>query len=434
MSDKKQSSKLSLPLSERLFAEAQLHIPGGVNSPVRAFKSVGGTPPFIVRAKGSRLYDADGNEFIDYVGSWGPAILGHTDSHVLTALHEAMKNGLSFGAPTTREIELARVVKKHVPSVELIRFVNSGTEATMSAIRVARGFTGRDKIIKFDGHYHGHADFLLVKAGSGAATCGTPDSAGVPASFAEHTLTAPFNNLDAVAKIFDTHRDQIACVIVEPIMGNMGCIPPQNGFLQGLRDLCDRHKAVLIFDEVMTGFRVGQGGAQGLYGIRPDLSCFGKIIGGGLPVGAYGGRRDIMECVAPVGKVYQAGTLSGNPLAMAVGLKTLELLERLHTYETLENLGRQLEEGFCEAARHHHIPLQFNRVGSLFSFFFSEKPVTDAFSARQAKRELFNKIFHHMLANGVYLAPSAFEAGFISLAHTAEDIAHTIKSFSEALS
>lgn len=432
MSDKKQSSKLSLPLSERLFAEAQLHIPGGVNSPVRAFKAVGGTPPFIVRAKGSRLHDADGREYIDYVGSWGPAILGHADSHVLAALHGAMKNGLSFGAPTTGEIELARAVKKHVPSVELIRFVNSGTEATMSAIRVARGFTDRDKIIKFDGHYHGHADFLLVKAGSGAATCGSPDSAGVPASFAEHTLTAPFNNLDVVSKIFDVHRNQIACVIVEPIMGNMGCILPQNGFLKGLRDLCDTHKAVLIFDEVMTGFRVGMGGAQGLYGLRPDLSTFGKIIGGGLPVGAYGGRRDIMGCVAPLGKVYQAGTLSGNPLAMAVGLKTLELLARPNIYETLENLGQQLEEGLRQAASEHNIPVQINRVGSMFSFFFSEKPVTDAESARLANRKLFNRVFHHMLANGVYLAPSAFEAGFISLAHTPEDIKNTVQIFSQA--
>lgn len=428
MSEKKQSSKLS----GQLFQEAQNHIPGGVNSPVRAFHAVGGTPPFIVRAKAARIYDADGNEYIDYVGSWGPAILGHADNHILSALHEAMKNGLSFGAPTTKEIELARAIKKHVPSVELIRFVNSGTEATMSAIRVARGFTGCDKIIKFDGHYHGHADFLLVKAGSGAATCGSPDSAGVPTSFAEHTLTAPFNNLETAAKIFDAHRDQIACVIVEPIMGNMGCILPQNGFLKGLRKLCNEHRAVLIFDEVMTGFRVGLNCAQGLYNIKPDLTTFGKIIGGGLPVGAYGGRKDIMECVAPLGKVYQAGTLSGNPLAMAVGLKTLELLARPNTYDTLENLGQELEDGLRQAASEHNIPVQINRVGSMFSFFFSEKPVTDAESARLANRKLFNRVFHHMLANGVYLAPSAFEAGFISLAHTPEDIKKTVQIFSQA--
>lgn len=421
-------------LSEKLFQEAQKHIPGGVNSPVRAFKSVGGTPPFIVRAKGCHVYDADGNTYIDYVGSWGPAILGHAEPHVLTALFESMKCGLSYGAPTPSEIELARVVKSHVPSVELIRFVSSGTEATMAAIRVARGFTGRDKILKFDGHYHGHADFLLVKAGSGAATCGAPDSAGVPASFAEHTLTAPFNNLDAVERIFVAHKNQIACVILEPIMGNMGCILPQDGFLAGLRALCDQHKIILIFDEVMTGFRVGLNCAQGLYGIKPDLTTFGKIIGGGLPVGAYGGRKDIMECVAPLGAVYQAGTLSGNPLAMAVGLKTLELLARAGVYDALEKLGQQLEDGLRDAAAQNKTPLQVNRVGSMFSFFFSDKPVVDADCARGANRELFNKVFHHMLQNGVYLAPSAFEAGFISLAHSPDDIDRTVQIFKDALS
>lgn len=425
--------EMRFDLSQKLFAEAQKHIPGGVNSPVRAYRSVGGTPPFIVRAKGSRIFDADGNSYIDYVGSWGPAILGHAEPNVLTALHEAMKCGLSYGAPTPAEIELARAVKKHVPSVELIRFVNSGTEATMSAIRVARGFTGRDKIVKFDGHYHGHADFLLVKAGSGAATSGSPDSAGVPASFAEHTITVPFNNLDAVEQVFIKYKNQIACVILEPIMGNMGCILPQDGFLQGLRDVCDRHKAVLIFDEVMTGFRVGLSGAQGLCGIKPDLTTFGKIIGGGLPVGAYGGKKEIMGCVAPLGKVYQAGTLSGNPLAMAVGIKTLELLSRANIYETLEKLGQQLEDGLREAAHSQKIPLQVNRVGSMFSFFFSKNPVIDAETARQANQEMFKKVFHHMLMGGVYFAPSAFEAGFISLAHSSQDIQNTAQLFSDAL-
>lgn len=419
-------------LCEKLFAEAARHIPGGVNSPVRAFKSVGGTPPFIVRAKGAYVYDADGNAYIDYVGSWGPAILGHAEPQTLNALNEAMKSGLSFGAPTSKEIELAKKVKALVPALDLVRFVSSGTEATMSAIRVARGFTKKDKIIKFDGCYHGHADYLLVKAGSGAATCGIPDSAGVPASFAEHTLVARYNDLDSVAALLHEHKD-VAALILEPVIGNMGCIPPEPGFLEGLRELCTKHGVVFIFDEVMTGFRVALGGAQELYKITPDLSCFGKIIGGGLPVGAYGGRKDIMDCVAPVGSVYQAGTLSGNPLAMTVGLKTLELLTQKNVYADLEAKGAFLAAGLRKAAATAGIPMQVNRVGSMFSFFFTDKPVTDADSARAADRECFNKVFHHLLNNGIYLAPSAFEAGFISTAHTYDDLERTVAVFAAGL-
>lgn len=419
-------------LSEKLFTEAKHHIPGGVNSPVRAFKSVGGTPPFIVRAKGAYVYDADDNAYIDYVGSWGPAILGHAEPNTLNALNEAMKLGLSFGAPTSKEIELAKKVKTIVPSLDLVRFVSSGTEATMSAIRVARGFTKKNKIIKFDGCYHGHADYLLVKAGSGAATCGVPDSAGVPASFAEHTLVARYNDLGSVEELLHKHND-VAALIVEPVIGNMGCIPPEPGFLEGLRELCTKHGVVFIFDEVMTGFRVALGGAQERYKITPDLSCFGKIIGGGLPVGAYGGRKDIMECVAPIGGVYQAGTLSGNPLAMTVGLKTLELLTKQNVYVDLEAKGAFLEAGLRKAAADAGIPLQVNRVGSMFSFFFTDKPVTDADSARAANRERFNKVFHYFLDNGIYMAPSAFEAGFISTTHTYEDLERTVTVFAKGI-
>lgn len=427
MCPKKQSS---FETSEKLFHEAKKHLVGGVNSPVRAYQSVGGTPPFIVRAKGAFVTDADGNTYLDYVGSWGPAILGHAEPRILNSLNQAMKNGLSFGAPTPKEIDLARKVKDAFPSVELLRFVNSGTEATMSAIRVARGFTGRDKIIKFNGCYHGHADTLLVKAGSGAATCGTPDSAGVPQSFAEHTLIAEFNDWDSVQKLFENFKNRIAAVIVEPVVGNMGCIPPQNGFLKWLRQICEEHSAVLIFDEVMTGFRVAYGGAQSLYDVKPDLTCFGKIIGGGLPVGAYGGKKEIMACVAPLGPVYQAGTLSGNPLAMAVGCETLDQLSKKGVYEKLENLGFELQNGFCEVARQKNIPLQFNRVGSLFSFFFSDTPVTNAQTAQKADKEKFKKVFHHFLQNGIYFAPSPFEAGFLSLAHAPEDITKTVENFS----
>jgi glutamate-1-semialdehyde 2,1-aminomutase len=411
--------------SQKLFLEAQKHIPGGVDSPVRAFKSVGGTPPFIVRAKGAYIYDADDNTYIDYVGSWGPAILGHAAPEILNELNQVMKAGLSFGAPTPKEIELAQKVKAAYPSVDKIRFVSSGTEATMSAIRVARGFTGKDKIIKFDGCYHGHADTLLVKAGSGAETCGVPDSLGVPASFTQHTVVADFNDADSVEKLASKNTD-IAAIIVEPVIGNMGCIPPQKSFLTRLRDICDAHKIVLIFDEVMTGFRVAFGGAQEIYGVKPDMTCFGKIIGGGLPVGAYGGRQDIMDCVAPLGGVYQAGTLSGNPLAMAVGCKTLDLLKDPKKYEQLEKMGTILEMGLRGAAQQNKTPLQINRVGSMFSFFFTDKPIIDGKSARAVNKENFIKVFHHALENGIYLAPSAFEAGFISLSHTEDDIHKTV--------
>lgn len=418
--------------SEKLFEKAQTHLPGGVDSPVRAFKSVEGTPRFIVRAKGQYIYDADGNCLLDYVGTWGPAILGHANPHVLTALHEAMKNGLSFGAPTPKEIELAELVKERVPSVELIRFVNSGTEATMSAVRVARGFTGKDKIIKFDGNYHGHADYLLTKAGSGAATCGVPDSAGVPASFTEHTVIAEYNNLESVETVLKEHKDQMAAIIVEPIMGNMGCITPQDGFLQGLRKLCDEHKVVLIFDEVMTGFRVHKNCAQGLYGVVPDLTCFGKIIGGGLPVGAYGGKKEIMEMVAPLGPVYQAGTLSGNPLAMAVGCKTLELLTD-DAYNKLDQNTKALTTGMAEIAKRHNIALQVTQVGSMFGFFFSDQPVKNAEEARQIDTQKFKQLFHYFLDNNINLAPSPFEAGFMSLTHSQEDIQKTLEIFEEFL-
>lgn len=421
-------------LSLKLYQEALKHLVGGVNSPVRAFKSVGGTPLFITRAKGSKIWDADGNEFIDYVGSWGPIILGHAAPQVLTSIYESMKDGTSFGAPTAKEILLAELVKEAFPSIELVRFVNSGTEATMSAIRVARGFTKKSKIIKFDGCYHGHADYLLVKAGSGAATLGVPNSEGVPSEFASQTLVANFNDLNSVKKLFDENKGEVACVIVEPIIGNMGCIPPAEGFLQGLRDLTKKENALLIFDEVMTGFRVAFGGAQEIYKIQPDLTCLGKIIGGGLPVGAYGGKKEIMEKLAPLGSVYQAGTLSGNPLAMAAGIATLTSLKEKGVYDQLEQKGSFLEQGLRGIALRLGEPLQVNRVGSMFSFFFSHNPVTDAVSARKAKAELFQKLFHHLLEEGVYVAPSPFEAGFISLAHTQEDLDNTLKSFEKALS
>lgn len=419
-------------LSKKLFHEASQHLVGGVNSPVRAFKAVGGEPLFITRAKGSRLWDADGAEYIDYVGSWGPAILGHADPDVLRAIHETMKNGTSFGAPTTHEIEMARLVKQAYPSIDLVRFVNSGTEATMGAIRLARGFTGKSKIIKFAGCYHGHADYLLVKAGSGAATLG-PDSAGVPGEFAAHTLVAKFNNLESVQKLINQNKNAIACVIVEPIMGNMGCIPPHEDFLTGLRNFTQKENIVLIFDEVMTGFRVAFGGAQELFGVQPDLTCLGKIIGGGLPVGAFGGRRDIMECLAPLGPVYQAGTLSGNPLAMAAGLATLKKLADKKVYAQLESKADYLAAGIKEIARQRGMAIQLNRVGSMFSIFFSAVPVVDADSASRANKESFAKFFHSMLKAGIYLAPSPFEAGFISLAHATADLDQTLQAFDKAI-
>ena len=416
-------------ISKKLFAEASQHIPGGVNSPVRAYGSVGGTPPFIVRANGAYLYDSDGNPYIDYVGTWGPAILGHTHPEIIKELYETMKNGLSFGAPTPKEIEIAKQVKSLVPSIEKIRFVNSGTEATMSAIRVARGFTKRDKIIKFDGCYHGHADYLLVQAGSGAQTFGKPNSAGVPESFTEHTLSAEFNNIESVKTIFKNFKDQIACVILEPIFGNMGCIPAKPEFLFELQKICKQNDTVLIFDEVMTGFRVSKSGAQGLYDIQPDMTCFGKIIGGGLPVGAYGGKAEIMNCVAPLGDVYQAGTLSGNPLAMSVGSKTLQLLGKAGVYETLNQKGEFLANGIQQAAKDANVDLQVHQVGSMFSFFFSKTEVKNANDARNCDAKKFVTLFHHMLENGINMAPSAFEAGFISLAHSQDLLEQTLDVF-----
>jgi glutamate-1-semialdehyde 2,1-aminomutase len=419
--------------SRKLFEEAKKHIPGGVNSPVRAFRSVGGEPLFIKKAKGSKIYDADGKAYIDYVLSWGPMILGHAHPRVSAALKKAISDGTSFGAPTELEITLARMVKKALPSIELVRMASSGTEATMSAIRVARGHTGRDKIIKFDGGYHGHGDCLLVKAGSGVATFGLPDSPGVPADLAKYTLTVPYNDLAAVKDLAAREGERIACIIVEPVAGNMGCVPPEPGFLQGLRDLCDQYGIVLILDEVMTGFRVAYGGAQQLYKIKPDLTCLGKVIGGGLPVGAFGGRREIMEKVAPVGPIYQAGTLSGNPLAMTAGIETLKLLAKPGVYKSLEKSSAELEKGLREAAREAGVAMTFNRVGSMFTGFFTEKKVSDFASAKSSDTARFGKYFLSMLKNGVNLAPSQFEAAFMSLAHTKADIAKTVEAARKSL-
>ncbi|MFQ5580195.1 MAG: glutamate-1-semialdehyde 2,1-aminomutase [Nitrospiria bacterium] len=414
--------------SEALFEEAQKHIPGGVNSPVRAFKSVGGNPLFIKRAKGSKVVDADGNRFIDYVLSWGPMIVGHAHPKVVEAVQKAAALGTSFGAPTKLEVTLAKRVQKNFPLMESVRFVNSGTEATMSAIRLARGFTGRNKIVKFEGCYHGHADSLLVKAGSGATTLGIPDSPGVPPDLARDTITVPFNNLNALRKTFEDIGNEIACLIVEPVPGNMGTIIPDNGFLPGLRELTRPYGIVLIFDEVMSGFRVAPGGAQERYGIRPDLTCLGKIIGGGLPVGAYGGKREIMDRIAPLGPVYQAGTLSGNPLAMAAGIATLRLLQEPGVYEKLETRSALLEEGIAGAARKAKIPLQINRVGSQMTFFFADKKVKDYKGALMADRDRFGKFFLGLLKEGIYLAPSPFEALFLSIAHSPSDIDKTISA------
>jgi glutamate-1-semialdehyde 2,1-aminomutase len=406
--------------SEELFARAVERIPGGVNSPVRAFRSVGGKPLFIARGDGAHIWDADGREYIDYVGSWGPLLFGHRPPEVLAALEEVLKIGTSFGAPTEREVELAELICRLVPSVEKVRLVNSGTEATMAAIRVARGFTGRDRIIKFDGCYHGHGDSLLVKAGSGVATLGLPDSPGVPAALAELTTVLPFNDADALEKEFQARGGDTACVIVEPIVGNMGCVPPRPGYLQAMREITARHGAVLIFDEVMTGFRVAAGGAQQLYGIRPDLTTMGKVIGGGLPVGAYGGRADIMNKVAPAGPIYQAGTLSGNPLAVAAGLAMLRRIERENPYHSLDALGARLERGLNSPST------RVNRVGSMFTVFFTNREVVDFDSAKTCDIPRFNAHFHSMLQQGIYLAPSQFEAAFISAAHTEADIDKTV--------
>lgn len=419
--------------SETLFEQARKLIPGGVNSPVRAFKSVGGSPIFIERAEGSRIYDVDGNAYIDYVGSWGPMIVGHAHPRVIEALSRALVKGTSFGAPTELENELAQIVIDAVPSIEMVRMVNSGTEATMSAIRVARGFTGKDKIIKFEGCYHGHADGLLVKAGSGAATFGVPTSPGVPKDYARNTLTAPFNNLNAVREIIEKEGDQIACIIVEPLPGNMGVIPPRKGFLEGLRKITQEHGIVLIFDEVMSGFRVAYGGAQERYGVRPDMTTLGKVIGGGLPVGAYGGRREIMEQVSPSGPIYQAGTLSGNPLAMTAGIETLKILSEPGTYEKLEQSTDALCTGIRTAFGKAGIPACHTRVGAMFCTFFTGDKVSDYASASRSDTKRFGKYFHNMLKNGVNLAPSQFEAAFMSLAHTEEDIGKTIEACEESL-
>ena len=405
--------------SAALFERAQRSIPGGVNSPVRAFRAVGGDPFFVAQARGSRITDVDGATYIDYVGSWGPLLLGHRHPAILAALEEAMACGTSFGAPTEREIELAEMIREAVPSIEMVRLVSSGTEATMSAIRLARGFTGRDLTVKFEGCYHGHADSLLVKAGSGVATLGLPDAAGVPAAFAGTTIALPFNSVDAVEAAFRAHADRIASVIVEPVAGNMGCVPPAAGFLEALREITERHGTLLIFDEVMTGFRVSYGGAQRLYGIRPDLTTLGKVIGGGLPVGAYGGRAGIMAKVAPLGPVYQAGTLSGNPLAVAAGLAMLHHL-RAHPgiYEQLESRTARLAASVPPG-------VTVNRVGSMFTLFFTGGPVTAWESAKRSDTKRFGEFFHWMLERGIYLAPSQFEAAFVSAAHSDEDINRT---------
>ena len=412
--------------NEQLFERSLKLIPGGVNSPVRAFRSVGGTPVFIKRGHGAHVWDEDDKQYIDYVGSWGPMILGHAHSAVIAAVKQAADNSLSFGAPTARELEMAELLIRLVPSMEQVRLVSSGTEATMSAIRLARGFTGRSKILKFEGCYHGHADALLVKAGSGALTFGQPSSAGVPPDVAAHTLTLAYNDSQAVEDLFAKIGDEIACIIVEPVAGNMNLIAPQPGFLETLRAVCSRHGAVLIFDEVMTGFRVALGGAQALYGIRPDLTTLGKVIGGGLPVGAFGGRADIMACLAPVGAVYQAGTLSGNPVAVAAGLATLQLVEAPGFYERLSASTRQFVEGLCAVAREQGVVFSAQSVGGMFGLYFSERVPTSYAEVMQCDKEAFNRFFHAMLDAGIYLAPSAFEAGFVSAAHGDAEIARTL--------
>ena len=424
---------MKLSHSNRLFDRARQSVPGGVNSPARAFKAVGMKPLFIERAKGSKVYDADGNEFIDYVGSWGPMILGHANEIVVEALAKAARDGVSYGAPTELEIVMAELVKEFFPSMDLVRMVNSGTEAAMSAIRLARAHKGRDKIVKFIGCYHGHADYLLVKAGSAAATLGVPDSPGVPADFGKHTLLAGYNRLDEVRELFDAYPEEIAAVVVEPIAGNMGFVLPRPGFLQGLRELCDRYGALLLFDEVMTGFRVARGGAQELFGVVPDLSCLGKVIGGGLPVGCYGGRRELMEKVAPLGKVYQAGTLSGNPLAMIAGIETLKVLRDPEVYRDLSEKTSLLIQGWKDVARKRSVPFQADFACSMFGFFFSENEVRDFDSSAASDIPFFVEFFKRMLAQGVYLAPSSFEAGFMSACHEEDEIERTIRAFDVAV-
>ena len=418
--------------SENLFEQAQKVLPGGVNSPVRAFKAVGGTPLFISRAEGPYLFDVDGNRYVDYVCSWGPMILGHADPQVMKVVQNAIKNSTSYGAPTEVEVELANIVVEAVPSIEMVRFVNSGTEATMSALRLARAYTKRDKIIKFEGCYHGHADMLLVQAGSGVTTLGLPDSPGVPRSAVKDTLLAQYNNLDSVKQLFETYLDEIAAVIVEPVAGNMGVVPPQSGFLEGLREITKAHNSLLVFDEIITGFRVAYGGAQSLFDVLPDLTCLGKIIGGGFPVGAYGGRKEIMELVAPSGHVYQAGTLSGNPVAMTAGLEILKVLKKTETYNRLDSLANQLASGIKEAAESTGVPVFQARVGSMLSLFFAGQEVLDLKSAKTSDAERYRRFFHSMLTLGYYFAPSQFEAVFVSLAHDEQIIANSISAISEA--
>jgi glutamate-1-semialdehyde 2,1-aminomutase len=418
--------------SEELFAKAIELIPGGVNSPVRAFRGVGGTPRFIKTARGATITDVDGRTYIDYVGSWGPMILGHADEEVVAALQAVAAGGTSFGAPTELEVNLAQEVIDAVPSIEMVRMVSSGTEATMSAIRLARGVTGRTRLVKFEGCYHGHGDSLLVKAGSGVATLGLPDSPGVPAALAENTLTVPFNDIAALERVFAEHTD-IAAVIIEPVVGNMGCVPPQPGYLEAIRKLTQANGTLLIFDEVMTGFRLARGGAQELYGIAPDITTLGKIIGGGLPVGAYGGSRELMNYIAPAGPIYQAGTLSGNPLSMTAGLVTLRRLRDKSVYERLENASRKLCEGLAAAASEAGIKTVINRVGSMWTSFFTDGAVSNWETANRSSREQYGKFFHAMLEEGVYLAPSQFEAAFVSLAHTDDVIDQTISAATRAL-
>lgn len=414
--------------SEELFEDAQKYIPGGVNSPVRAFKSVGHDPVYIERANGSKIYDADGNEYIDYVGSWGPMILGHQYPPVVEALKSYLDKGTSYGAPTELETAMAKMIIDAFPAMDMVRMVNSGTEATMSALRVARGYTGRNKIIKFEGCYHGHADSLLIKAGSGALTLGVPTSPGVPANIASNTITAPFNDIDTLKKIFEAEGEDIAAVIVEPVAGNMGVVPPVPGFLEGIRELTRKYGALFICDEVMTGFRLAYGGAQVRFNIEPDLTCLGKIIGGGLPVGAYGGKREIMEQIAPAGPIYQAGTLSGNPLAMTAGIATLNALKEPGVYEKLESKSARLAEGLADAAERAGIQVVFNRVGSMVCTFFTTDTVTDYASACTSDTGKFGVFFRTMLDQGVYLAPSQFEAAFVSLAHSDDDISRTVEA------
>ncbi|MGB3756334.1 MAG: glutamate-1-semialdehyde 2,1-aminomutase [Rivularia sp. (in: cyanobacteria)] len=420
--------------SQEIFSAAQSLMPGGVNSPVRAFKSVGGQPIVFDSVKGAYIWDVDGNQYIDYVGTWGPAICGHANPEVIAALHEALEKGTSFGAPSVLENVLAEMVIDAVPSIEMVRFVNSGTEACMAVLRLMRAFTKRDKIIKFEGCYHGHADMFLVKAGSGVATLGLPDSPGVPLAVTSDTLTAPFNDLEAVKVLFEENRDQIAGVILEPVVGNAGFVPPDAGFLEGLREITQEHGALLVFDEVMTGFRISYGGAQEKFGVTPDLTTLGKIIGGGLPVGAYGGRRDIMSMVAPAGPMYQAGTLSGNPLAMTAGIKTLELLQKPGTYDYLERVTKKLTDGLLQVARENGHAACAGNISGMFGMFFTNGPVHNYEDAKASDTAKFGRYHRGMLEHGIYLAPSQFEAGFTSIAHTEEDIERTLQAAREVMS